>query len=235
MTVGHRFVSTPDPELFGNQYGVVFLSVGCFHSYIYRFDDPSGLVGDDGEEFVTLLPVDGTTTVWSTPRYNAMAEAVGGLPIIEVPMTLGDPRSYMSTPQLPDGTPIPAEDMVFPDPPEFLVSDVGTLGWWLAATETETNEVAMNTTLDVTTSVTVAGFTFGPQVGVGWGEGYAVSVGSQFLFGGGVPPIPNDPNTPEDEYAEYRFGFSPIVYRQHYTDAGGSQASLYVLNYTVGF
>jgi hypothetical protein len=81
----------------------------------------------------------------------------------------------------------------------------------------------------------VAGVTFGADVGAGWGEGYSVSVGSEFFFGGGVPPIPDDPNTPEDEYAEYRFGFSPVVYRKHYADSEGNDAAMYVLDYSVGF
>ena len=208
---------------------------GVVQDVAHEVDDPGNLVGDNGEEFVALMPVEGSTTVWSTPRYNAMAKAVGNLPLVEVPMTLGDPSSYATTPSLPDGSPIPAADMVFPDPPEFLVSDVGTLGWWLAAEEQETNSVAMESQLDINASVTVSGFTFGSEVGAGWGEGYSVSVGSEFFFGGGVPPIPDDPSTPEDEYAQYRFGFSPVVYRHHYTDPGGSDAAMYVLDYTVGF
>jgi len=233
--IGFRFTSEPDPELFGNSYGVIFLSVGCFHGYTYRFDDPSGLVGDNGEEFVALMPLEGTTTVWSTPRYNAMAREVGGMPLVEVPRVLGQPSSYPSSPSLPDGSPIPSSDLVFPDPPQFLVSDVGTLGWWLAAEEQETNSFAMDTQLDINAAVTVAGVTFGTDVGAGWGEGYSVSVGSEFFFGGGVPSIPDNPNTPEDEYAEYRFGFSPVVYRKHYADIEGNDAAMYVLDYTVGF
>ncbi|HCP44464.1 MAG TPA: hypothetical protein DIU15_00280 [Deltaproteobacteria bacterium] len=235
LTVGHRFASSPDPSLYGHNYGVMILAVGCFHGYTYEFDDPSGLVGGDGEDFISLLPVDGQTTVWSTVRYNAMAEVVGGLPIVEVPMTLGDPASYMSEAATPAGDPIPPVDLVFPNPPEFLVSDVGELGWWLSASESETNGIATESSLELQGSVSVGGFSFGAEVGTGWGQGYSVTVGTEFLAGGSVPAIPDDPATPEDEYLQYRFGFMPLVYRSHYTDAEGRDSSFYVLDYVVGF
>ena len=150
-------------------------------------------------------------------------------------MTLGDPASYMSEAATPAGDPIPPVDLVFPNPPEFLVSDVGELGWWLSASESETNGIATESSLELQGSVSVGGFSFGAEVGTGWGQGYSVTVGTEFLAGGSVPAIPDDPATPEDEYLQYRFGFMPLVYRSHYTDAEGRDSSFYVLDYVVGF
>jgi hypothetical protein len=49
-----------------------------------------------------------------------------------------------------------------------------------------------------------------------------------------VPPIPDDPDTSEDEYDEHRYSFSPYVYTEHYTDSEGQDAAYYVLNFTAG-
>ena len=39
--------------------------------------------------------------------------------------------------------------------------------------------------------------------------------------------------TPEDEYTLYGYRFSPLVYKQHYTDVDGQDASFYVLSYQI--
>jgi hypothetical protein len=36
------------------------------------------------------------------------------------------------------------------------------------------------------------------------------------------------------DQSQYGFSFAPFVYREHYTDAKGNDAGLYVVNYTVG-
>jgi hypothetical protein len=59
-------------------------------------------------------------------------------------------------------------------------------------------------------------------------------VGRDALFGGGVAPMPDDPETPEDEYAAHRFSFSPYVYVNNYLDAEGEDAGYYVMNFVVG-
>jgi hypothetical protein len=88
--------------------------------------------------------------------------------------------------------------------------------------------------LSVSSSVGVGGVKFGAELGAGWGKGYQIAVGQEALFGGAVPPMPDDPSTPEDEYASRAFSFSPYVYREHYTDAGGEDAAYYVLSFAVG-
>ena len=63
------------------------------------------------------------------------------------------------------------------------------------------------------------------------GQGYSLAIGREALFGGGVPPVPDNPDTPEDDYMVHRFAFTPIVYRQPYIDAGGDESGYYVMYY----
>jgi len=235
LAVGDQFNLEANPDLYGEDYAAVVLSCGCFHSYTYELEDPAGQSGGNGRRFVILMPVGGQTTLWSSKRYNAMAQVVGGLPTVTVPHRVGDPMSYPRTPQTSQGQPIAATDLVFRQPPTSRVSDVGDVGWTLTRTEEETNEVAVETTLDLEGAVNVGGFKLGGNAGVGWGQGYAVTVGTYAEFLGGVPPLPDDPATPEDEYATYAYSFTPLVYREHYTDGNGKDAAYYVLNFAVGF
>jgi hypothetical protein len=92
----------------------------------------------------------------------------------------------------------------------------------------------MTTGLSVSSSISVAGVKVGGEVGADWSQGVSITVGQEALFGGGVPPIPDDPDTSEDEYAAHRYSFSPYVYTEHYTDAQGADAGYYVLNFTAG-
>jgi hypothetical protein len=235
MVIGDRYIARPDVRRLGPEYGMVVLSVGCFHAYTYEVEDPSELLGEGSNDGLiqVLVPVGGATTFWSSTRYNAMAQRVEGLPTIEIPYVIGDPSSYPREPARSDGSPIPEEDLVFPEVPRYVVSDAGDVGWWLAVTDTVANEVALNTSLSLDTKAGIGPFEFGAHLGVGWGQSYSVSVGQETLFGGSVPPIPNDPTTPEDEYAAYAYAFSPVVYRQRYTDAGGNEAGFYVLSFLV--
>ena len=73
----------------------------------------------------------------------------------------------------------------------------------------------------------------GASLGVGWGQGYSVTVGEDAFFGGSLPPLPDDPNTPEDEYQQHAYTTLPYVYREHYTDANGNDAAYYVVSYAV--
>lgn len=234
--IGTRFFMRADPELHGQNYGVVILASGCFHKYVYQLSDPASRLGEDadGGRFLVVVPVGGQTTIWSTNRYNAMAEAVGGLPTINVTASLGDPSSYPSSPTRANGEPVAPEDMVFPEPPQYLTSDVGEVGWWLEVGESQSNATTLSTDIGVSSSINAGGFKFGAEVGVGLGSGYAVTIGSSAFFSGSVPPMPDDPDTPEDEYQTYAFSFSPVVYREPYTTASGQEASYYVLNYIVG-
>ncbi|HEY8142366.1 MAG TPA: VCBS repeat-containing protein [Kofleriaceae bacterium] len=236
LGVGDQFNLEADPELYGEDYAAVVLSCGCFHSYTYQLDDPGNVSGGDGQKYVVLVPVGGQTTLWHSKRYNAMVDATGGtLPKVVVPHKVGDAKSYPTMAETAEGEPLAADDLLFSQPSTERVSDVGDIGWNLNRQEEQTNEVAAVTTLDIEGSVSVGGFTLGGSAGAGAGQGYSVSVGSYAEFLGGVPPIPDDPATPEDEYETYAYSFTPIVYRQHYEDSKGNDAAYYVLNYAVGF
>ena len=75
---------------------------------------------------------------------------------------------------------------------------------------------------------------FGAEVAAGLGQSHAISVGSEVIFGGSVPPIPDDPATPEDEYKARAFSFVPAVYRETYQDADGTDSHYYVLTFATG-
>jgi hypothetical protein len=233
--IGHRMITNPNPDMVGYDYGIVMLSCACYHAYYYEVHDPNNRLGSavDREQFVMVLPVGGTTTVWSSKRYNAMAERVGNLPIVEIPYVIGDPSSYPAGPEKADGSPIATDDFVFPKVPSLLVSDVTNVGFWLSVGEMETNEVARSTSIDVYGELGLGGFKFGATAGAGWGHSHAVTVGEEAIFAGFVPPIFDNPATPEDEYLEYAFAFSPFVYREHYTDDAGNDAGYYVMSFAV--
>lgn len=230
MSVGSRYSVSAKPELYGDSYGAVALSWGCYHGYEYEVHDPAGVLGSDGGEFVIAVPVGGGTSLWSTSRYNAMAEALGGeMPRIEVPHRVGHLEDYQSGAWTLDGKPIPIEDRVFPNPPALSVSDVGSVSSFLSVGETETNTASMSTDLGVSGSLGVAGFTFTGSVGFGFSSSYSLSVGQSAMFVSTIPPLPDDPSTPQDEYAENQYTFTPWLYRQRYLNPAGEEAGYYVL------
>jgi len=240
-STGTRFAAEPESYFEGEPYGIVSLTCGCFHVYKYRIEDPAAALGEgaDQEEFVLTVPVGGTESLWSTRRYNAMAEATGDLPIIEVPYQVGNPDSYPTAPETLAGAPIPTEDFVFAEPPNILVSDAGVAGFRLSVEESQTNEVSMSTSismrLDLSSEIPIigGGVNFGADLGVGWGQGYSLTIGEGAYFWGSLPAIPDNPDTPEDEYLDHAFAMTPFVYRQHYSDPAGEDASYYVLSYAV--
>ncbi len=240
-STGARFSARPESYFEGEPYGIVSLTCGCFHAYKYRIEDPAAALGEgaDAEEFVLVVPVGGTESLWSTRRYNAMAEAVGSLPIIDIPYQVGNPDSYPPGPETLAGTPIPEDDLVFTNPPSVLVSDVGEAGFRLSVDESTTNDISMSTSigmrLDLSSEIPLigGGVKFGADLGVGWGQGYSMRIGGGAFFWGGMPPLPDDPDTPEDEYQQHAFAMRPYLYREHYTDVNGEDAAFYVLSYAV--
>ncbi|MGH1347770.1 MAG: hypothetical protein ACRBN8_39815 [Nannocystales bacterium] len=239
-SAGVRYTAAPETYFEGEPYGVVTLSCGCFHAYTYQVEDPSEILGEGGdkEEFVLLVPVGGAQMLWSTPRYNAMAEAVGDLPVIDVPYEVGNPNSYPRAPERLDGSPIPADDFVFTEPPSLLVSDAGSSGFRMMVGQDTSNSVSRSTSIGLSVDVSgdipfLGGVKFGTSLGVGWGEGYSVRVGDSAFFGGKLPPLPDNPDTPEDEYLDHAYTTLPFVYREHYTDATGQDAAYYVISYAV--
>ena len=77
------------------------------------------------------------------------------------------------------------------------------------------------------------GVTFTVDYNQGYSHAYTLSVGSEALFAGAIPPMQDNPETPEDEYELYRYSFAPMVYREHYTDVAGEDAGYYAITYAV--
>jgi hypothetical protein len=232
ITVGARYGARADTELFGTDYAAVVMSCGCYHRYRYQTDDPSGAVGGSGTTFDIFVPVGGQAQIWSSHRYNLLAEAVGTLPAIKIPVRVGDVDSYPRAPQTLDGSPIPAEDLLFPEPPSYTASDVSHVTFQLSSKETETNSVAETTSVGVGASFGAFGAGVDVNASLGVTQGYSVSAGKAISFGGSIPPIPDDPDTPEDEYQVHRYTMTPWVYREHYTNRHGEDAGYYVLTYS---
>lgn len=234
LTVGARYWIPAAPDLHGTDYAAMLLSCGCYHRYGYVTEDPAFKIGGSGQAMDIFVPVGGQTLLLSTKRYNAMAEIVPHLPVIEPPTRIGDVQSYPNQPTRLDGSPVPADDMLFPDTPVYNASDVGFVNFWLVVGETETNEVCEKTTIGITGSIGGGGVTIDGSLSLGVAQGYSVSVGTDAIFAGAVPPIPDDPATPEDEFLMHRYSFQPVVYREHYQTPEGEDAGYYVLSYAVG-
>ena len=235
VSVGARYSLHASPELYGSEYAGVIMSCGCYHRYRYVGEDPAGLLGGDGQTFDVYVPVGGQTQLWSSRRYNAMAEASGKLPIIPVPTRVGDVGSYPTSLVTTEGQPIPEEDLVFPSLPSFQLSDVGYVSFHLSAGEYETNSESTTTTVGAYASFGAAGVGIDANASLGVSAGYSVTVGKDTLFSGSIPPVPDDPSTPEDEYEVHRYSFTPSVYRHHYVNPATQEpGAYYVMYYAVG-
>lgn len=233
-SVGTVFSLRPQPQLYGNEYAAVVVACNCFHTYEYELVDPANRAGGNGKRMVMIVPVGGQTTVLSTPRYNALADVVEGLPKIQTATRIGDPTSYPQEPRKLDGAPVAPDEHVFRTRPTLRVSDVGTVAFSLSVGSGETNSTATTTGVSVSGSLGALGVSVGASLGANWGKSYAISVGSDATFSGDVPPLPDKPGTQEDEYVTRGYSFSPYVYRQAYTDpVSGEATGYYVLDYTV--
>ena len=231
--VGGRFGMESNPEMYGPYHGAVVLHWGCFDTYTYEINDPSGFASDDldGENFVLTVPVGGAVSVWSVSRYNAMAAAIGNLPIIEVPYAVGDVDDYPSEPERLDGTAIPDEDMVFSEELWYTAPDVGRVSFWRSLSEETSERMSWDTRMGTSVDVTAAGVSVGVGAEYGWGRGYSLTLGNGALFAGSVDAVPDDPETPEDEYNLFTYRFAPVVYREWYTNRQGDDAAFYVMSY----
>ena len=232
---GGRYSMTGQPEVYGPHHGAVTLAWGCFNAYVYEVEDPSGILGPgaDGEQFVMTVPVDGAVSLWSTTRYNAMAEAVGNLPIIDLTYTVGDPSSYPTEVVSWDGRTLDDEELLFNADQWYTVSDVGAISWRRSVSERETEGWRMNQDMGLSASVTAAGITVGGGVSVGWGTGYSLQVGTGAFFSGSLPALPDDPDTPEDEWSQHRYSMNPYVYLHTYETENGGEAYYYVQHFIV--
>jgi hypothetical protein len=239
-SVGQSFSLTAAPETDGPDSGAVIIACSCFQQFDYDLDDPAHITGTpgDGKTMSVHIPVGGQASVWSTRRYNALADALKTLPKINLPYKLGDLQSYPTQPARLDGTPIPPDDMVFTEHPTFRTSDSANVGFSLNTSDSKTNSTSMSTSYGVSGSVGVGSFGIGAGVSVNVGKSIddssSISISEGTTFAGGIQPIRNDPNTAEDEFALHGYSFSPFVYRQRYTDANQKEFGFYVLMYAVG-
>lgn len=235
VTVGERFSVDAKPETEGPDSAVTVLACACYHAYTYAVDDPKGRLGErvTGKKMSLFVPVGGQTALWSLKRYNVVAKKLGGLPEISVPYAVGDPSSYPKVPTTLAGAAIPAKDMLFTTPKAYRTSDVARVMWNLSLAETEGRTEARTIGVRVRGQVEAGPVEIEGSIGRSTGEAYTISAGSEASFGGGVPPVRNDPRTPEDESELFGYGFSPIVYREHYETVNGNQGGYYVVTYTV--
>ena len=238
ISVGSRYSLAAEPGRFGPNYGGVVIGWGCFDAYEYVVDDAADLLADgdskaNGEPIVVTVPVGGGEALYSSRRYNAMAGALA-LPLIDFDVSVGDPASYPSRPRALDGSPLGEEDLLFPSPDSYVVSDAGKVGWRNSVGKSESNSTKVSTSLGAAAGIEVFGVAVGGSTFDGWGNGYSLKVGSAAQFIGSLPPLPDDPSTPEDEYAAYGYSVTPWVYQHSYEDADGNEGAYWVMTYSVG-
>jgi hypothetical protein len=229
LILGRYFHMEPLPAELGRHYGGVVLAAMCFHRYTYELEDPRARLGAAGTRLAITAPLEGEAVLWSTARYNALAEARGDLPLIHVSTTIGDPKSYPEQPTSLDGVPLAGEELVFPSTPLFRVSDAGEIAWWL-----NTSELGVHAELREMSFAGTLGSLGAEYSHVNTeGDGYTVSIGAGTAFSGEVPGIVDRIATPESEYTMHAYSFRPIMYRHRYIDAEGLPAGLFALTYTV--
>jgi hypothetical protein len=233
--VGNRVWSRAEPRRFGPHYGTVMTAYNCYHQYTYRFSAPAGKQGIDGKEFVVLVPVDSNIALLSTIRFNALAAALGGLPHLPTPHTIGLPSSYPTVPVTLSGAPVPADDLLVEAPPTYTASEVGYMGFSLALWDTSERTDLQETSVHLSASATVFGYKFGGSVRGSIGSSHSISLGTEVVFGGKIPALPDDPETPEDEYQLHSYSFAPIIYRDRYQTLDGAEVPFYVFHHMVGF
>ena len=233
VETGSRWQIRSAPQFAGQNIGGVVLSWGCFHTYTYLVHDPDDLLpGSDGEPVLVAVPVDGGTTLWSTPRYNALAEAVGG-PTVDVPYAAGDVASYPTSPQRLDGSELPDSELLFTDTTWYEASDIGQVDWFATVGQSETNSEVMGYSKSTDASVLVGTGYVGIGYDKGTSKGYSLTVGEAATFSGGIPPILDDPETDQDEYAANRYRVSPLTYLDSWASDDGEENPIFVNTYVV--
>jgi hypothetical protein len=235
VSVGESFSLSANPEADGWDAGAVVIASACYQQFEYDVVDPEHMLGPDahGNTMTVNIPLAGQTSAWSIRRYNALAEALGTLPKIKLPYRLGEIDSYPKEPRRIDGTPIPPQDLVFKETKSVRVSDAAHVDFSLNASETDVNSSATTWAVGGSIGVGVAGIDIGFNGGRAWTTSYDIAVGPSTSFSGGVEPIRNARDTPEDEFALNGYSFKPVVYRHHYTDANQRESAFYVLVYSV--
>ena len=111
---------------------------------------------------------------------------------------------------------------------------MGDVVWFNVVSESVTNSEVTSESLGASASITAFGVEVGASVTEGWSQGYSLTIGSDAVFYGGIPPMPDRLSTPEDEYAGNRYSTTPWIYVDHWTDESGNEASFMVMTYSVG-
>lgn len=241
ITIGDRYSVSAKPELEGPDNGAAVLACACYHAYTYKIDDPAGKLGGseaNGRLMSLFVPVGGQSSLWSLKRYNTLAARDKTLPKIRIPYRVGDPTSYPSEMVTLDGDPVPTEDLLFTTQKSYRVSDVASVGWSLEVGQQEMQQDVSRIEVAAAASLKAGPVSAKAEVGTYFQNGYQVQVGQTASFGGSVPPIRNNPKTPEDEFNLHGYSYSPVVYRQMYgtKTADGSASDTggyYVVTYTV--
>ena len=234
-TVQSSFEITADPTTQGAHSAAVVLGWGCYHGYDYEIDDPDQLTaeGADGEHFMLSVPVGGGTTVWSSHRYDAVVNAAGVGTRVRVPHEVGDASSYPAAPQLPNGDPIPADAMLFDPLTQYLTSDIARVGWSYQLSDSTSIDTSQGLSFGASAGLSSFGFSFSGGATLGLSSSYTVRAERSTRFYGSIPPVRDNPNTPADEFAAYRFAVTPYVYVRDLRTPDGVQVSTFVVDYAV--
>jgi hypothetical protein len=116
----------------------------------------------------------------------------------------------------------------------FLSSDCANMGPWLSARGDLMRQENRAIELSRRAALKLFGIHFTHERVDGSATAFGIWVGNEAVFGGAIPPLPDAPNTPEDEYKLKAYAFVPYVYRESYTDAAGNPGEYYVYSYMQG-
>ena len=214
---GVSFRVTADAE--HPTHGAVMLSWSCYDSYTYTIKDGGGhLDGPNSQEVSVNVPRHIGRVLWDLDRYNDNASELGVQPIAP-DVVQGDPASYPSSMLDVYGDPVTESQLLIPNPFVLAVSDsVRTEGFYENGVQNWNTE-NLSTGVSLNASASGAGFAADGTVGVDGSEAHTLRIGESTRFQFGTGAVPDDPDTPVDEYTRYTFQFSPFVYLQDGPDA----------------
>jgi hypothetical protein len=235
IAVGDKFTVNAQTGLSGPDNAVTIVAAACFYAFTYDITDPKGHLGDgaDGHSVTLFVPSGGQTSAWSLRRYIDLAVESQDLPRLHVPFAAGNPASYPKQAQTIAGASIPPEDLLLGGDHAYRTSDVAQVGWTLDMTQSKADTTSDTTAVSVRGQLKVGPIVAETELGAGYGTAYTVQVGHTTTFAGNVPPVRDDPKTSNDEAALFGYGFSPVVYRDHYQTPAGAKGGLFVVTYAV--
>lgn len=194
--------------------GAVLLSWTCYDTYAYAIHDPTGLLGGATEQEVTVnVPRHIGRVLWGLDRYNDAAAELG-LDLIAADVVAGHPESYPIRREDLFGDVLLDEDMIVNDPFVWAVSDTSRLTGFYEYSAEAWDVDRTATDFNVSLSGGAMGVSVDAAVGISGAGTHTLRVGDSVKFTFGVGPIPDNPDTPFDDYATYTYQFSPILFRQ---------------------